>query len=231
VELTAPIITEECRRLNFTNEVGCGGTIRLLKNIVGLWIVQECRRSWAAQGNTADYGELAAMAEGSQPFRSFIHPADARFISPDAMPEKIAAFCRETGQPAPETPGQTMRCALESLALLYRQTLNDLERLTGRSVTVLHIVGGGSRNTLLNQFAANALQIPVLAGPVEATATGNILVQAILAGQLQSLGHARELVRQSCPVRRYEPCDSRPWNEAYQRFQALDIHNRRVNKS
>ena len=221
VEVAAPILSDACRSLNFTNEVGHGGTIRLLKNIVGLWIIQECRRSWSATGKHADYADLTRMAEASEPFRSLVHPADARFVSPDRMPEKIAAFCEETGQPPPRTPAETVRCALESLALLYRETLNDLQNLTGVRVTTLHIVGGGSRNALLNQFTANALSIPVLAGPVEATAMGNVLVQAIVAGELNSLQEGRALVRRSSPIRPFQPNDAEAWDDAYARFKML----------
>ena len=221
VELHSPIITEQCRQLNFTNEVGFGGTIRLLKNIVGLWIVQECRRSWAAEGQSFEYAQLANMAEASPPFGALIHPADARFLSPDEMPEKIAAFCKESGQHPPRNAGETVRCALESLALLYRHTLEDLETLTGGSIAVLHVVGGGSRNTLLNQFTANAAQVPVLAGPIEATTIGNVLVQAISANEIQSLQHGRAIVRASHQLQRYEPKESRLWDQAYERFRSL----------
>jgi len=170
VELPAPVITDTCRELNFTNEIGFGGSVRLLKNIVGLWIVQECRRDWAQQGQDYDYATLAKLAAEAPPFAALIDPSDGRFLSPNRMPAKIAAFCKETHQPAPASAGAAIRCVLESLALLYRRTLLEIEQLLGKKIQRLHVVGGGSRNTLLNQFTANALQIPVLAGPVEATA-------------------------------------------------------------
>lgn len=221
VEIPEPIITARSRELNFTNEVGYGGSIRLLKNIVGLWIIQECRRAWAAQGREYDYGALATLAGEAEPFRSLINPADPRFVAPDGMPEKVAAFCHETGQAVPRTPGETIRCVLESLALLYRKTLRQAEELTGQPIGRLHIVGGGSKNQLLNQLTANAIQKPVLAGPVEATAAGNVLVQAITLGHLPSLAAAREVVRDSFPMTLFTPQDAAVWEEASLRFGRL----------
>lgn len=224
VELPAPILTDACRELNFTNEIGFGGCARLLKNLVGLWMVQECRREWALAGQEYDYATLAEMAARAPAFESLVNPADGRFLSPDGMPARIAAFCRETGQPAPANPGATIRCVLESLALLYRRTLLEIEQLIGRRMERLHIVGGGSRNALLNQFTANALQIPVLAGPIEATAAGNVLVQAITLGHLPSLEAAREVVRASSEITRVEPRDRVEWERAYGRFLGLAGH-------
>jgi rhamnulokinase len=221
VELASPLITEACRELNFTNEIGYGGSVRLLKNISGLWLVQECRRAWAGRGQDADYPSLTQLAANSPPFASLINPTDARFLAPPDMPEAIAAFCRETNQRLPESPGSFVRCALESLALLYRHTLGQMEKLLQRRVARLHIVGGGSRNTLLNQFTANALQIPVLAGPVEATAAGNVLVQAMTLGHLDSLREARRVIQDSMPVNVFEPRDASLWDSAYARFLKL----------
>ncbi len=221
VELTAPILTEACRELNFTNEIGFGGSIRLLKNIIGLWLVQECRRAWAGEGQDFDYAVLTQMAEAAEPFVSLLNPADGRFLSPGDMPQKIAAYCREHGQPVPTHPGAMVRCILESLALLYRQTLNSLVRLVGYPIDTLHIVGGGSKNALLNQMTANALRIPVVTGPVEATAAGNILVQAIALGDLDSLSAARKVVRQSFECTTYAPRDQQVWDAANERFQRL----------
>jgi rhamnulokinase len=221
VESPQPIVTEACRELNFTNEIGFGGSVRLLKNIIGLWLVQECRRDWAKAGQEYDYATLARLAAEAQPFLTLINPTDARFLSPDDMPAKIAAQCRETGQPVPATPGAMVRAILESLALLYRRTLKQIELLTGQNLERLHIVGGGSKNELLNQFAANATQIEVLAGPVEATAIGNILVQAISLGHLPSLAAARQVVRDSHPVSVVQPQDTAAWQKAYERFERL----------
>ena len=223
VELERPLITEEARAHNFTNEAGYGGTTRFLKNIVGLWILQESRRAWARQGLNLDYASLTAEAEKAEPFRSLINPNAARFAKPGEMPETISAYCRETGQPAPETPGQYTRCILESLALSYRTTLSEIEQLTGRSISRLHIVGGGSQSALLNQFAANAIQRQVIAGPVEATAAGNILIQAISLGQVESLAALRKIVRNSFPLQTFGPLDAESWQEAYDRFTQLNL--------
>jgi rhamnulokinase len=221
VEWPQPVITDRGRDANFTNEIGYGGTVRLLKNIVGLWIVQECRRAWARQGDEFDYATLAGLAAEAKPFASLINPADPRFVSPGEMPARIAAFCRETGQPAPASPGAFVRCALESLALFYRVTLRQLEDIIGRRIETLHIVGGGSQNRLLNQFAANALQIPVIAGPTECTALGNILIQAIAQGHVASLAAAREVVRNSFEVTTIQPQAAAEWDAAFARFEKL----------
>ncbi len=221
LELNTPILTDRCRELNFTNEIGFGNSVRLLKNIVGLWLVQECRRAWASAGRDFDYAALTQLAAEAGPFRSLINPADPRFTQADAMPERIAAFCRETGQPVPETPGQFIRCALESLALQYRRVLRQAEELAGAKVERLHIVGGGSKNALLNRFAADACGLPVVAGPAEATAIGNILVQAIALGHLPSLAAGRELVGASFEMMRFEPRDAGLWGMAWGRFQRL----------
>ena len=221
VELPHPVITDAGREANFTNEIGFGGTVRLLKNIVGLWMVQECKRDWAKQGREFDYATLTRLASEARPFASLINLADPRFAGPDDMLAKITSLCRETGQPAPESPGAFVRCALESLALFYRLTLRQLEQVIGKKIEKLHIVGGGSKNTLLNQFAANALQIPVFAGPAECTALGNILVQAIALGHLPSLAAAREVVRNSFEVTTVKPQSGAEWDGAFGRFEKL----------
>ena len=221
VELPAPRITDAARAHNFTNEAGFGGTTRFLKNIVGLWLLQECRRAWALDRRNYDYATLAAESERATPFGALINPNDARFWKPDAMPEKIAAYCRETGQPAPETPGQFTRCIYESLALLYARTLGEIGQVTGRAITRLHIVGGGSQSRLLNQFAASATGCTVHAGPVEATALGNVLLQAVALGHLASLPALREVVRASFAIESYEPQDRSAWQQAAARFAAL----------
>lgn len=221
VESSAPVITEKGREANFTNEIGFGGSVRLLKNIVGLWVVQECRREWSRQGQEFDYATLTKLASEARPFAALINPADPRFVAPDDMINKIVSYCRETNQPAPTAPGAFVRCALESLALCYRLTLRQLEGVIGRKIQQLNIVGGGSQNTLLNQFAANALQIPIVAGPTECTALGNILVQAIALGHLPSLVAAREVVRNSFAVTTIQPQDSAEWEAALTRLEKL----------
>ncbi len=219
VEAPEPIVTSKSREFNFTNEVGFGHSIRFLKNIVGLWIVQECRRAWANDGNEYTYAELVRMAEAAPPMRAFIDPADARFGRPDDMRSAIWEFCRETGQTPPSTPGEVVRSVLESLALLYRLTVEQLEEVTGRKLTTLHIVGGGSKNTLLNQLTADALGRRVIAGPAECTAIGNILVQAIALGHCSSLASARKVVRDSFPLVTHDPRREGRWDEAYRRLR------------
>lgn len=221
VELPSPMITDAALRHGFTNEVGFGGTTRFLKNIVGLWLLQESRRVWASQGNDLDYAEITRLAAEAEPFRSLVNPNDPRFLKPGDMPAQIAAACRESGEPAPETPGQFARCITESLALLYARTLDSLEEVTGRSISTLHIVGGGSQSDQLNQFAANASGRRVLTGPVEATAIGNLLIQAVALGDLGTIDELREVVRNSFPIHAFEPADAAEWQQAAERFQTL----------
>lgn len=221
VERPDPVMSQACQALNFTNEIGWAGTVRLLKNIIGLWLVQECRRQWSAEGTTMDYGTLTQRAAEAPTFVSLIDPADARFVSPPSMPAEIAAYCRETGQSVPSGVGPIIRCALESLALLYRHTLRQLEQLTGQTIDRIHIVGGGCQNNLLNQLTADACGVPVLAGPVEATVAGNILIQAMTLGHLPSWGKARQVIRESFPCTRFEPGPSADWDRAFHRFEHL----------
>jgi rhamnulokinase len=223
VELPAPLISEEVRARNYTNEAGYGGTTRFLKNVIGMWIPQECRRTWAKEGREIDYDELVPLALESEPLRSLINPNAARFWKPDDMPGKIQRYCSETGQPVPGTHGQFMRCICESLALLYRQTLDELERLTGRTIRTLHIVGGGSKNQLLNQLTASATGRTVITGPVEATAIGNLLIQGIALGHLENLDALRAVVRESFPVQTYQPQEPAVWQSARERFAKLDV--------
>jgi len=221
VELPEPLINAESQAANFTNEGGYGGTTRFLKNVVGLWILQECRRSWEAEGRIFDYSELTNLATRAPALVSIIDPADERFVKPGGMPQKIEAFCRETNQPIPDCPGAFVRCIFESLALMYRRQLSNIESLTGRTIRTLHIVGGGSQSPLLNQFSANATGRQVIAGPVEGTAIGNILIQAITANQLGSLNALRECVAASFPVTAFSPEDEETWAEAFRRFESM----------
>jgi rhamnulokinase len=220
-ELPAPLINERALAWNFTNEVGVGGRIRFLKNISGLWLVQESRRAWERQGRRFTYEELVRLAEAAPPFVSVIDPDHPPFMLPGDMPAAVAAYCRDHGQPPPQEPGAVVRCALESLALRYRWVLEKLEELLGKRLDVIHVVGGGSQNALLCQFTADACDRPVLAGPVEATALGNVLVQAMGLGLLGSVDDVRSVVRQSAELREYSPRDPGRWDEPYQRFQRL----------
>ena len=221
VELPEPIINDAARDLNFTNEIGHGNTVRLLRNIIGLWLVQECRREWAEAGKEYDYSTLTQLATEAIPFAALIDPSDERFFKPQSMSGAIAEFCHETDQTPPSTPGGFIRCALESLALLYHRRLNEVCELTSRKVKQLHIVGGGSRNVLLNQFTANACNIEVIAGPAEATALGNVLLQSITLGHLPNLRAARRCVRQSMDVENYKPEEIEKWAEARNRFDSI----------
>jgi len=217
-ELPGPIVTDAAREADFTNEVGLGGTIRFLKNIAGLWVLQECRRAWEASSFT--YEELTRLAVENGPAHAHISLQDARFLSPGDMPEKITSFCRETSQSAPATPGQFTRTILESLALTYAQILRQLEGLVGHKFERLHIVGGGSRSHLLNQLAADATGLTVITGPVEATAIGNILIQALALGHLESSGHLRRIVENSFPTQTFLPGAGLS-DEVRTRFQKL----------
>ncbi|MBB5923950.1 rhamnulokinase [Actinoalloteichus hoggarensis] len=207
LELDAPVVSEASRAANFTNELGVDGTTRYLRNVMGLWLLQESVRAWAAAGLPADLPRLLADAARAEPFRSVVDPDDPRFLAPGDMPARIAEVCRETGQPVPETQAQLVRCVLESLALAYRRTLRQACELSGREVDVLHIVGGGSRNELLCRLTADACGIPVVAGPVEATALGNLLVQARAAGGsgVGDLTAMRALVAATQRLREYAP--------------------------
>ena len=221
VEAPAPVITARSLAYNFTNEGGVGGTFRLLKNIMGLWLVQECRRAWQGQGRDYAYAELAQLAEAAPAFGPIVVPDDNRFLAPGDMPERLRAYCRETGQPAPETPGALIRCALESLALEYRWVAERLDELAGRPHPVIHIIGGGAQNALLNQLTADATGRTVVAGPVEATALGNVLVQALALGHLESLAAGRALVRAAFPVQTYSPRPADAWEAAYRKYLQL----------
>ncbi len=218
VEVKAPILSEGAFRNNFTNEGGAGSTFRFLKNISGLWLVQECRRAWAASGRDFSYSELTELASHAQPFVALIDPDDQVFLQPGEMPERIESYAAQKGHGLARDPGTIIRVILESLALKYRYVLKQIESISGREIRTIHIVGGGSENRLLNQFTADATKKLVLAGPVEATALGNILMQAAGCGEIGSLTEARALVHSSFDIATYEPASTAPWDDAYERF-------------
>jgi rhamnulokinase len=220
-ELQEPVINEQSLACNFTNEGGVGGTFRFLKNITGLWLVQECRRTWARQGEELSYDDLTQMAARAAPLRSVVDPDDGEFLKPGDMPARIRTFCQGTGQPVPEDKGALVRCALESLALKYRWVLERLEEMLGRRLEPIHVVGGGTRNRLLNQFTADASGRRVVAGPIEATAIGNVVAQAMALGHIASLEEGRQIVRNSFDIETYEPAGGAEWEEAYGRLVAL----------
>lgn len=220
-ELDKPLLTAAARKAGFTNERGVGDKIRLLKNIAGLWLVQETRRDFARRGQEHDYQTLTRLASEAPPFRTLIDPAHAPFGSPGEMPAKIAAFAKATAQPVPESIGHYVRCCLESLAMCYRHTLGSLETLLDKRISVLHIVGGGGRNALLNQMTADALGRQVIVGPFEATAVGNALTQAIGTKQVRNLAHLRAIVRASFQPHVFAPIARADYDAQYGRYTDL----------
>ena len=219
MEVNAPVITDASLRLNFSNEGGVNGTTRLLKNVMGLWMLRCCRQSWAAEGREYEYRELMELATREKPFQYLVDPDDESFLSPQDMCTAIAMFCRKTQQPAPETPGAFVRCILESLAMKYRAVLQSLEVLLGRRIEQIRVIGGGSKNRLLNQFTADATGRRVLSGPAEATALGNIALQILATGEATSLREVRDIVNRSFPVEVFEPASIDLWDEQAYRFQ------------
>jgi rhamnulokinase len=224
VEIEVPIITKDALNANFTNEGGVEGTFRFLKNIMGLWLLQQCRKEWSSSAQYS-YDDLMRLTDDAKRFRSMIDPDYSDFFNPPSMQEAIRVYCGKTGQMAPEKPAEFVRCILESLALKYRATLDQLNDLTGRRIAGVHVIGGGSQNRLLCQYAANAMGVPVIAGPVEATAIGNIMMQAHAMGHVGSLAEIRTIIRQSFQLARYEPKDQDVWDSAYGRFSMLTSMN------
>jgi rhamnulokinase len=220
-EVREPCLTEKALEYNFTNEGGVFGTWRLSKNIMGLWLVQECKRTWAHEGYDLSYDEITRLASDAKPFVAVIDPDDSRFLHPGDMPERIQKYCAETNQTVPQTKGEVLRVVLESIALKYRWVLARLEELAAKEFSPLHIIGGGTKNRLLNQFAADATERTVVTGPVEATAIGNVLMQAIGLGDLASLSDARAVVRASFDVEEYHPQSNDGWDEAYAKLLTL----------
>ena len=222
MELKAPLINEKTRALNYTNEGGVDGTIRFLKNIMGLWILQESRRQWKREGKEYSFSELAILAKEAKPLQSIIDPDDQLFATQGNMPRRIAEYCQKTGQHVPQSVGETVRCILDSLALRYRYTVNDLSVLSGKNVKAINIVGGGTQDKLLCQITADACGVPVCAGPVEATAIGNIMTQLMSLGEVKDLKEAREIVSASFETVSYTPSgDGAMWDEAFAKFCEL----------
>jgi rhamnulokinase len=220
IESPTPVIDERTLKYNITNEGGVCQTFRLLKNIVGLWLLQECKREWSAD-REYNYDELIGMAENTPPLEAILDPDQPQFLNPTSMTLAIREFCQKTGQPIPQDIGQFVRVILQSLALAYRYVLEQLSEIGGQEIAQIHIIGGGSQNHLLCQLAADVTGLPVYAGPVEATAIGNILVQAMTFGRVSSLEELRKVVRQSFPVNLYEPQPAADWDETYERFVML----------
>ncbi|MBN2584895.1 MAG: rhamnulokinase [Planctomycetes bacterium] len=221
VELSQPMINEATRAANFTNEGGVAGTTRFMKNLAGLWPLQECRRKWIQSEPDLNYTVITEQAAAAKPFAAVLDIDNDAFLNPLDMPAAIADQCRKTGQQPPADMGSMARVILEGLALGYRRRLDELEKLTGRTFDKVHIVGGGTQNRLLMQFAANAMGRPVVAGPIEATAIGNIMMQAIATGELSSLAEGRAMVRRSFPMETFEPTNTAPWSEAYAKLKKM----------
>jgi rhamnulokinase len=221
VEMPVPVVTEKCLELNFTNEGGIGGTTRLLKNIAGLWLVQECLRIWRKAGRAYDWETLNRLSAEAKPLTSLINPDDPVFLAPPDMPNAIVAYCTRSGQRAPDSHGAVIRCAVESLALRYRQVLGWIEELIGGRIETIHIVGGGTKNRQLCQMTANACGRQVVAGPVEATSIGNVMVQALAEKEVATVSEARAVIAESFSLEEFEPEPHEDWDAAYEQFQRL----------
>jgi sugar (pentulose or hexulose) kinase len=221
VETDRTIINDNTYKCEFTNEGGVSGTIRLLKNIMGLWLIQECRRVWNEQGCNLSFADMASLAQKAKPFAGVINPNDSRFLMPCDMPAKINEYLVQIGQAAITDKGQIIRIILESLAFYYRGTLEKIEGITNQKIAVLHLVGGGIKNELLCQFTADATGKKVVAGPVEATAMGNVVMQAIAAGRIKSVSQGREIICNSVELKNYEPTNHRLWNEKYRQIEKI----------
>lgn len=222
IEAAQPVVNEETFSLNFTNEGGAGGSIRLLKNICGMWLIEKCRKEWEEESDVA-YAALIEAAKNAAPFKCFINPDAPAFANPESMIKAIQNYCSNTHQNIPETKGEIVRCIFESLALRYRQVLADLQKLATFPIEVLHIIGGGAQNEMLNTFTANAIGIRVVAGPSEATALGNLLIQAKAAGSVSDIDQIREIVRASVELVTYNPQETEIWNEQFNNY--LKIKN------
>lgn len=219
IEAKSPIVTKDAMSGGFSNEIGLPGFVCFSKLIPGLWIIQECLAEWNRASRAIDYSTMDSLIRRTKPFAAFLDPESAAFLAPGAMPERIKGYCAETSQPIPDSEGEIARCVIESLAMTYRKTLDNLERVIRREVSVVHIVGGGARNRTLCQMAADAMGRKVIAGPVEATSIGNLLQQAIASGKLADLDEARSVVRRSFALESYEPIHAKEWDVAYARYR------------
>lgn len=221
VESNTPVINDKSNALAFTNEGGVDNKISFMKNIMGLWLIQECKRQWDREGESHSFAELETMATQAEPFKAFIDPDHESFLAPGNMPQRIREFCSNTNQPVPSGKGEIIRCISQSLALKYRLTVDSLEEILGKNLPVIHMVGGGIKDKMLCQFTANATAREVVAGPVEATAIGNLTIQAMALGEVGSLMEARSIVKNSFPTSIYKPQDIKAWDDAYNRFKKI----------
>lgn len=220
-ELDSPNVSDTTYHYNFTNEGGVCGKIRFLKNIMGLWIIQESKRQWAREGKNFSFDDLEQAAWAAKPFESFIDPDCEDFATPGNMPKRIREFCKRTGQPVPETEGDIIRCVAQSLAFKFRMVAEAIEDITKKPLAAVHMVGGGIKDTMVCRFTASATGKTVLAGPVEATSTGNALVQLMALGKVKDLMEGRQIVKNSFPIKTYQPEDASTWNEAYEAYKKI----------
>ena len=220
IESPVPVVNEKTLEMNFTNEGGVDGTTRLLKNIMGMWLIQECKRIWDQDGEL-DWQQIVDLSDAAEHFKSLINPDDPSFLNPGNMPKAIQEFCAKTNQPVPQSKGEIARCIYDSLVLKYKFTIRQIESVTGKPIEKLHIIGGGAHNKMMNQLTADATGIPVFAGPTEATAIGNIMLQAKALEKVKSLAEIREIVRNSFDVTNYLPSPKLDWEAAYGKFENL----------
>jgi len=220
IESPVPLVSEQTLEMNFTNEGGVEGTTRFLKNIMGMWLIQECKRIWDAQ-SVLGWHEIVALSNSATPFKSLINPDDAGFLNPGDMPKAVQEFCVKTNQYVPQTKGEIARCIYDSLVLKYKYTIKQIESVTGKRIEKLHIIGGGAHNTIMNQLTADATGIPVFAGPTEATAIGNIMLQAKALGKVESLAEIREIIMNSFEVTEYLPSPKLDWEAAFVKFKKI----------
>ena len=220
-ELDRPIISRESMKYNVTNELGCGGRVSFLRNLTGTWLIQESRRQWKREGREYTFGQLEELAEKAERFKALIDPDAGEFASTGHMPERIRQAARKTGQHIPDSEGEIIRCIDESLAFKYRSAVEEIKACTGREYRRIYLVGGGAQSRLLCQMTANACNLPVTAGPVEATAAGNMGIQLMALGELADMGELRDMIRRSFPLAQYEPENTGEWEEQYQRFRGL----------
>lgn len=220
IESPEPLVSEKTMEMNFTNEGGVDGTTRFLKNIMGMWLIQECKRIWDETGEL-EWQEIVDLSHAAQPFKCLIDPNDPSFLNPGNMPKAIQEFCAKTNQPFPETKGEIARCIYDSLVLAYKHAVKQIESITGKPIAKLYIIGGGANHKTMNQLTADAIGIPVFAGPTEATAVGNIMLQAKACGAVSSLAEIREMVRNSFVIGKFNPSPELDWEAAYRDFEKL----------
>ena len=221
IESAVPLVSGQTLKMNFTNEGGVDGTTRFLKNIMGMWLIQECKRIWDEE-KELDWQEIVDLSNAVEPFKSMINPDDSVFLNPGNMPVAIQDYCKKTGQPIPGSKGEIARCIYDSLVLKYKYTIKQIESVTGNKIEKLHIIGGGAHNKMMNQLTADAIGIPVFAGPTEATAIGNLMMQAKAMGVVKSLSEIREIVRNSFEVTEYKSSPEFDWDTAYDKFEKLN---------